>query len=459
MTALWYLLWFVIAVSLLVTVHEFGHFWVARRLGLKVLRFSVGFGKPLLSWRGKRDQVEYWICPIPLGGYVKMLDEREGPVAPADLPRSFTRQHPFRRILVLLAGPSFNFIFAVVALTGILWASGMTRYLPVIGTVRSGSIAARAGVRPGDRIVAINGTAVDGQQQVALRLLDVMSGSGDVHMTVRSRQGATRVLDLNVRNPTLRRELTGPHDPVHGLGMHFWTPVYTVVLTRVFSGEPAARAGLRAGDRIVAIDGRTMRNAEDVVQALRPDPGKAVSLTYRRGQAEHTVTLTPASVTVNGRQIGRVGIEVESRPPASLPPGMVERAPLGPLAALGHAAARVWSLTAFQTRLLWRMALGRVSIKNLGGPLTIAEDAGQSASAGVGSFVEFLVFISMELGFLNLLPIPILDGGQIVFQLIEWAKGAPLSERAQIIGQQVGIALLILLMGVAVFNDIARQFS
>ncbi len=457
MTALWYLLWFLVAVSLLVTVHEFGHYWVARRLGFKVLRFSVGFGKPIISWRGKRDQIEYWICPIPLGGYVKMLDEREGPVAPEELSRSFTRQPPLKRILVLLAGPGFNFIFAIGALAVILWASGMTRYLPVIGHVQAGSIAERAGVRRGDRIVAINGVPVDSQRQVVLRLLDVMSGNGDAHMTVRPKGGGTRVLDLDVRNPTQRRALTGPKDPLHGLGMHFWEPMIPPVLGEVLPGGPAARAGLRAGDRIVAVDGHAMKDFQDLVAAVSPNPGKTLAITYRRGALERTVDVTTQPVTVDGRVIGRI----EAAQPMTIryPPGMVQTAPLGPLGALAHAAGRIWTLTVLQARLLWRMALGRVSIKNIGGPLTIAEDAGQSASAGPGSFVSFLVLISMELGFLNLLPIPVLDGGQILFQIIEWVKGAPLSERAQIIGQQVGIALLILLMGVAVFNDIARQFG
>lgn len=457
MTALWYLLWFLIAVSLLVTVHEFGHYWVARRLGFKVLRFSVGFGKPILSWRGKRDQIEYWICPIPLGGYVKMLDEREGPVPPEELSRSFTRQHPLKRILVLLAGPGFNFIFAIAALSVILWAGGMTRYLPVIGHVQPGSIAARAGVRRGERIVAIDGAPVDSQRQVVLRLLDVMSGNGNAHVTVRSGDGAVRVLDLDVRNPAQRRALTGPKDPLHGLGMHFWQPTIPPVLGQVLPGGPAARAGLRAGDRIVAVDGHATKDFQAIVAAVSPNPGKTLAITYRRGALERTVDVTTQRVTIAGRLIGR--IEAAAPRIISYPPGMVETAPLGPLGALTHAAGRIWTLTLLQARLLWRMVLGRVSIKNIGGPLTIAEDAGQSASAGPGSFVGFLVLISMELGFINLLPIPVLDGGQILFQTIEWVKGAPLSERTQIIGQQVGIALLILLMGVAVFNDIARQFG
>ena len=450
---LWYVLWFAVAVSLLVTVHEFGHFWVARRLGFKVLRFSVGFGKPLVSRKWGRDAVEYCLAPIPLGGYVKMLDEREGPVAPQDLPRSFTRRPPYQRILVLLAGPAFNFLFAIVVLAGMLWASGVTRLAPVVGNVAPGSFAARAGLQSGDRIVAINGARLDSQRQVTFKLLDVMSGNGNAHLQV-SRAGVVHDVDLSVTNPTTRRGLTAPTGLFRGLGFQFWTPPMPAVIGAVAPGGPAARAGLKAGDRILAVDGHPVKNFEELVGEISPNPGRKLSVTYRRGQTVRTVAVTPVSVMVGGRRIGR--IEAEGRLTLTYPAGMLRHVTLGPLSALGHATHRVWSMTALQAHLLWRMLLGDVSLANLSGPLSIAEYAGQSASAGVSSFLGFLVLISLSLGFLNLLPIPILDGGQILFQLIEWVKGGPLSERAQILGQQVGIALLFLLGAVVIFNDIAR---
>ncbi len=460
MSVLWYALWFAIAVSLLVTVHEFGHFWVARRLGFKVLRFSIGFGKPLISRRWGRDQVEYALAPIPLGGYVKMLDEREGPVPSEDLPRSFTRRPPYQRILVLLAGPAFNFLFAIVVLAGMRWASGVTHVLPVVGDVTAGSIAAQAGLRSGDRIVALNGAPVDSQEQVTFKLLDVMSGGGDARLVVNRPQGATREVDLDVRNPATRRSLTEPTGLFSGLGFQFWMPPIQAVLGRVVPGGPAARAGLEPGDRILAINGHAV-TFMDLVAQVSPHPGETISLTYERGKAVHTVELTTASVMAGGRRVGRIEAEVQARaaPGTRYPPGMLRHESLGPLSALGYASHRIWGMTALQAHLFWRMILGDVSLQNLSGPLSIAQYAGQSASAGAGSFLEFLVLISLSLGFLNLLPIPILDGGQIVFQLIEWVKGGPLSERAQALGQQVGIALLILLMGVAIFNDIARQFN
>jgi regulator of sigma E protease len=459
MSVVWQLLWFVIAVGLLVTVHEFGHFWVARRLGFKVLRFSVGFGQPLpppFSWRVGADRTEIAIAPIPLGGYVKLLDEREGPVAPEDLPRSFTRKPPLQRILVLLAGPGFNFLFAILVLAGMMCVSGVTEYLPVVGTVTPGSIAARAGLAAGDRILAVNGAPVTQQRDVFFDLLDAMSSGGNAGLTVRAGGGATRQVDLAVPDAATRRQLTV--DPLAGLGFQFWEPPIPPVLGQVVASGPAARAGLQAGDRILTVDGHAVKDWADLTAQIAPHPGGTISLTYARDGARHAVQVELESVKVDGQYVGR--IEAESRPTdIAYPPSMVHHLRLSPVAALARAGEEAWSMTALQGTLFWRMLLGQVSLKNLSGPVSIAQYAGQSASAGVSSFLGFLVLISLSLGFLNLLPIPILDGGQIVFQLVEWVKGSPLSERAQAFGQQVGIALLILLMGVALFNDIARQFS
>ena len=459
MGLLWYTLWFVIAVGLLVTVHEFGHFWVARRLGFKVLRFSVGFGKPLKVWRLGADQTEIALAPIPLGGYVKLLDEREGPVAQAELARSFTRKHPFARILVLIAGPAFNILFAILVLAGMMWVNGITRVLPVVGDVTAGSLAARAGLRSGDTIVAINGQRVSDQPDVLFDLLDVMSSRGNANLTVRAQGGAVRSVDLDVRNAASRRHLTAPEELLAGLGFEFWAPPLPVVVARVRPGGPAARAGLERGDRILSVDGRPVKEVQDLSALISPHPGGALTLTYERAGVRHTVPIAVAAVESGGRRIGRIDVEVSEAGTARYPPWMLRHLELTPHAAVVRATRQAWSMTALQARLFWRMMVGEVSLKNLSGPLSIAEYAGQSASAGVTPFLGFLVLISLSLGFLNLLPIPILDGGQIVFQLIEWLKGSPLSERAQTFGQQVGIALLILLMGVALFNDIARQFG
>ena len=455
MSVVWYTLWFVIAVGLLVTVHEFGHYWVARRLGFKVLRFSIGFGKPLISWRVGPDRTEHWIAPIPLGGYVKLLDEREGPVAPEDLPRSFTRKHPLQRIVVLLAGPGFNILFAILVLAGILCVNGITQILPLVGDVTAGSIAANAGLHSGDTIVAINGAQVSEQQDVVFGLLDAMSSSGNADLTVRGGNGAARNVDLDVSDSATRRHLTV--DPLAGLGFQFWEPAIPAQLGQVLPDGPAARAGLQQGDRVLSVDGHAVKDWNDLVAQVSPHPGGTISLTYERDGANHTVQVEVESVQVDGKYVGRI----EAAGPSDIPypPSMVRHIRLSPIMAVGRAAEQAWDMTALQGRLFGRMLLGQVSLKNLSGPVSIAQYAGQSAAEGVSAFLYFLVLISLSLGFLNLLPIPILDGGQIVFQLVEWVKGSPMSDRAQALGQQVGIALLILLMGVALFNDIARQFS
>jgi len=457
MNVIWYFLWFVVAVGLLVTVHEFGHFWVARRLGFKVLRFSIGFGTPLLRWTRGADPVEYVIAAVPLGGYVKLLDEREGPVPAVDLPRSFTHRPSWQRIAVLLAGPAFNILFAVLVLWGMLWVNGMTEVRPKVGDVTVGSIAARGGLKSGDEIRAINGAAVTGQRDVVFDLLDAMSSRGQADLAVRGEDGALRHANLNVNDASERRRLTEPAELFRGLGFQFWTPPVPPVLGPVIPDGPAARAGLAAGDRIVSIDGTPMNDWREVVEYISSRPDKRISIDYRRGDAEHTVQIQVASEESGGRRVGRIQVQQATTVP--YPPSMLLHTDLGPGTALARAGSEAWNMTVLQARLFWRMVLGRVSLKNLSGPLSIAEFAGDSAEAGVASFLSFLVLISLSLGFLNLLPIPILDGGQILFQLVEWLKGSPLSERAQALGQQVGIALLIVLMGVALYNDIARQFS
>jgi regulator of sigma E protease len=457
MSVVWQALWFIVAVSVLVTVHEFGHYWVARRLGFKVLRFSVGFGKPLLSHVAGPDRTEYVIASIPLGGYVKMLDEREGPVPAADLHRSFTRKPPWQRILVLVAGPAFNILFAIVVLWGMFWWTGTDEAKPIVGDIAPASVAAKAGLRPGDEIKAINGAPVVGQRDVVFDLLDAMSSRGDAALSVRGTDGGTRVATLSVPDSAQRVRLTEPAELFKGLGFDFWSPPTPAVLGQVAADGPAARAGLKTGDRIVSIGGAPTDDFRDIVKHIRTHPGESVDITYHRDGADHTVSVRVASEEgPDGKVIGLIKV---AQPPVTLPDSFFLHTDFTLAGALGRATEEAWSMTMIQGRLVGRMLTGHVSVKNLSGPLSIAEYAGESAQAGAASFLEFLVLISLSLGFLNMLPIPILDGGQIVFQAVEWLKGSPLSERAQAFGTQVGIALLILLMGVALFNDIARQFS
>ncbi|HTT00915.1 MAG TPA: RIP metalloprotease RseP [Steroidobacteraceae bacterium] len=458
MSFIWYVLWYVVAVGFLVIVHEFGHFSVARLLGFKVLRFSIGFGRPLLRKLVGADRTEIVLAPIPMGGYVKMLDEREGPVPPQELHRSFTRRPPWQRILVLLAGPGFNVLFAIGVLWVMFWAGGITDVKPIVGDVVVNSIAARAGLRSGDDIERLNDRAVADPRDVVFDLLDSITARGDATLLVRGSDGLERTVTLSVSDREQRRRLTEPSMLMSGLGFRFKEPAIPPVLGEVVHDGPAGHAGLAPGDRILAVDGMPVRDFRDIARYVSGAPGKTVEVRFERAGAERTVRLTTATVDVNGHKIVGIGVST----PASVlkyPPDMVRHTDLSALGALSTAAGECWNLTAMQARFLWRMILGEVSLKNLSGPISIAEFAGESATAGAASFLGFLVLISLAIALFNLLPIPILDGGQIVFQAAEWVKGRPLSERTQVFGQQVGIALLVLLLGVALFNDVTRQLG
>jgi regulator of sigma E protease len=457
MNLVWYVLWYVIAVGFLVVVHEYGHFWVARRLGFKVVRFSVGFGKPI--WRRRlADDTEFVVSPIPMGGYVKLLDERDGPVPPRDLARSFTRKPPWQRILVLLAGPGFNLMFAILVLWGMRWVSGINDAKPIIGEVQPASVAARGGLTRGDEILAIGDKAVPDSRDVMFDLLDSILGQGEARMAVRSADGHTRSVVLSVPDPAARRRLTEPAMLLSGLGFQFQEPPVPPVLAEVVRGGHAERAGLLPGDRIIAIDATPIADFADLSRIISGSAGRTITVQYQRGAVTGSVQV-PVVATPDGQGhlVGRIGVAGPGS--VKLPPSMLVHRDLSPGAALLSACDDAWNLTANQGKLLWRMLLGQVSVKNLSGPLSIAQYAGESARAGPESFLGFLVLISLVIALFNLMPIPLLDGGQIVFQAAEWIKGRPLSERTQIFGQQIGIALLVLLLGVALFNDVSRQFG
>ena len=457
MTLLWSVLGFVVAVSLLVAVHEYGHFWAARKLGFKVLRFSVGFGPTLWRRVAGADRTEYVLAALPLGGYVKLLDEREGPVDAAEVSRAFTRRPPWQRILVLLAGPGFNFAFAILLLWGMLWIVGSPDVRAVVGGVAAGSPAARAGLRADDEIIRLDDALVQGRGDVVLGLIDAMSGDGVTRLAVRSASGAERELELRVDDPADRRALTEPSALMRGVGLRFWSQPVPARIGRVLPAGPAEQAGLQVGDLITAIDGEPVGDFVAMGEALAVRPNREVVIRYERGGVLATTTVRTSADLVDGREVGR--IRVETLPSAPLPDSMIVHRHFGPVQALGESLQRAWDMTVLQAKMFARMIIGQVSLKNLSGPITIAEYAGDSARSGLTGFIGFLVLISLSLGFLNLLPIPMLDGGQIIYQSIEWIKGSPLSERVQAAGQSVGIALLFLLMGVALFNDLARQFG
>lgn len=457
MTFLWTILGFIVAVSLLVTVHEYGHYWVARKLGFKVLRFSVGFGTPLWKRVAGPDRTEYVFAALPLGGYVKLLDEREGPVPPEDLARSFTRKKPWQRILVLLAGPAFNILFAILVLAATLWIGGSPELRPHVGRVVADSIAAQGGLRYEDEILRVEGREVRNTAEVMFAFIEAMSDDGVIDIRVRRANEGERDLQLRVEDPEVRRALTEPAVLMPGIGMRFWSPPAPAVIGKIDEGGPAAEAGLRVGDRILAVDSVPVEDFPALVEAISLRPNRDVTIDYLRdGVAASTVVKTTADL-VQGRELGR--IRIQTPPPAPWPEEMINLRSFGPIEALGEASVRAWEMTVLQAKMFARMLFGQVSLKNLSGPLSIAEYAGESARSGITEFLGFLVIISLSLGFLNLLPIPILDGGQILYQLAEWVKGSPLSERVQLLGQQLGIAMLVTLMGVALFNDFARQFG
>jgi regulator of sigma E protease len=457
MGILWQVAGFILGVSLLVAVHEYGHYWAARRLGFKVLRFSIGFGPALWKRVAGNDRTEYVVAALPLGGYVKLLDEREGPVPDGDLPRAFTRRPPWQRILVLFAGPAFNFAFAILVLWGMLWALGSPEVRPVVGRIAPDSMVAQAGLRAEDEILRLGGREVSSQGEVLFGLVDAMSDDGVARFTVRSKGGAVRDLELRVEDPEARLVLTEPAALMRGIGLRFWSPAAPPRLGRVLPGGPAAEAGLLEGDLVTAVDGVAVADFAALAEAVNARPNRDITLRFRRDGAEREVTLRTSSEIVQGREIGR--IRIEPSPPPPLPESMVVQRRFGPVGALVEGTVRAWDMTVLQAKMFGRMLLGQVSLKNISGPLTIAEYAGSSARSGLVQFLGFLVVISLSLGFLNLLPIPILDGGQIVYQAIEWVKGSPLAERVQVAGQNIGIAMLLMLMGLALFNDVAGKLG
>lgn len=454
---LWTIAGFVVAVSLLVTVHEYGHFWVARKLGFKVLRFSVGFGPALWKRVGRRDGTEYVFAALPLGGYVKLLDEREGPVPPEDLASSFTRKAPWQRILVLLAGPAFNIIFAILVLWAILWVSGEPQVRPVVGKVVPDSLAARADLRTNDQFLRIENREIATHSDVVLGLVEAISDDGQIEIEVERPGSGVRTLALRIDDPEVRRALTEPSALLRGLGMRFWTPPVPAEFGKVDAGGPAALAGLQAGDRVIAIDGEPVADFPALVEMISARPNRDIVVSYVRAGQAAQVTVRSTADLLDGKEIGR--IRVATPPPPPWPAELVNQREYGPLESLTAATQRAWDMTVLQAKMFARMLFGQVSLKNLSGPLSIAEFAGESAQSGLTEFLGFLIVISLSLGFLNLLPIPILDGGQIVYQLIEWFRGSPIPERVQALGQQVGIALLLMLMGVALFNDFTRQLG
>ena len=445
---------FLVTVGVLVVFHELGHFAAARIVGVKILRFSVGFGRPLWTRRAGPDRTEWVVAAVPLGGYVKMLDENEGEVAPAERARAFNRKSVGGRAFIVLAGPFANFVLAVL----IYWAlfiAGLPGVKPVVGDAPADTPAAIAGIANGDTLVAIAGEPVYTWNDVRWTLLKEGVKHETVPVEVRTEGGtrATRRVDLSrLTKDDLDRDF------LDRLGLRPYRPRTPALLGRVLEDSAAQRAGLREGDRVVAIDAKPIATWFDFISAVSASAGKQLDIeVLRRGERVH-VRAVPGAVGTGEARRGRLGVEA----PAQLREEyarMTTTVRYGPLAALGKAVQKVADLSSFSLQMLGRMVVGEVSWKNLSGPITIADYAGQSAQLGWVAWLGFLALVSVSLGVLNLLPIPLLDGGHLVYYLAEIVKGSPVSERTMEIGQRFGLALLVGLTLFAFYNDLNRLFT
>lgn len=438
--------------GVLVAVHEFGHFWVARRCGVKVLRFSIGFGKPLFSWTDRLG-TEYAVAAIPLGGYVKMLDEREAPVAEHELHEAFNRKPVLSRIAVVVAGPLANFILAIVAYWA-LFLAGETGYSPVIGEVEPGSIAEIAGLESGQEIIAVDGGETPTWQALSFQLLERIGDSGSIRFSVRYPESEV-VYESQAK---LDRWLAGAESPdlYGGLGLTLYRPPITPVLDEIVAGGPAERAGLRSGDVIVETDGQPMALWRDWVEYVQERPDQVLEVLIERDGQRIALSLTPEAVPGEddgAAPVGRVGVGVFVPP---MPESQRREFHRGPIEALVAGVEKTGEITAFTVNSMVKMVQGLISPKNLSGPITIAKVATTSAKSGLESYIGFLALLSVSLGVLNLLPIPVLDGGHLLYYSIELLVGRPVPERVQMVGYQIGLLMVMSLMVFAIYNDISR---
>ena len=441
---------FIVAISILVAVHEYGHYIVGRMAGMKVLRFSIGFGKPIWRRTGAApDCTEYCVSAIPLGGYVRFLDGREGPIEPADEGRAFNQRPVPARIAVLLAGPAFNFFLAILIYWG-LFVVGENIPRPVVGEISPDSYAATAGMRSGDRILAVGERRTSDWEAALTAIMDQMVSDGRVPMTLADSGGAERRVTIDVGADKTR--LTQPGELFTGLGFMPWTQ--SSLLGQVPDDGGAYAAGIREGDRVTAINGEPVRYFNEIRDLVQPRPGERVDVDVERDGRTLSFDVLLGSDERGGEAVGVLGVL-----PADDPREVWYFRQFGVVEAMGAAVERTWNSSVFTVTMLSRMFTGDVSLKNINGPLRIGQYAGETAQRGLDDFVSFLAIISISLGILNLLPVPVLDGGQIVYQLIEWAKGSPMSEQAQITGQQIGILALILLMSFAFYNDLSQMLG
>lgn len=448
MDFLQHILAFIVALGILISFHEYGHFWVARKFDVKILRFSIGFGKPLWKKYLGKDKTELVIAAVPLGGYVKMLDEREGSVPVHELDRAFNRKPLGQRALIVLAGPVFNFIFAVFAYW-VMYMVGLTGLKPVVGEVSSASVAYNAGIKSGDEIIAVGSRNTATWTMVVDALLNDVMRTTEVKFTLRDQQTREREVWVNIGSVTI--DDIAESGVLEILGIKPKQFIVPAIIGEVQSGLAAERAGLKSGDKILAADGKSVSDWSAWVDYVRARPDVEIQVEVQRNEERLTLLLRPEHKTLEtGEIIGFIGASNQA------PDLLVAEESYSFFPAFAKAVVRTWDMSLLTLRMLGKMLMGDASVKNLSGPISIAQYAGQSAQNGIAAFLWFLGIVSVSLGVLNLLPVPLLDGGHLMYYLVEFVKGKPVSESTQIIGQQVGLALLFGLMILVFYNDIMR---
>jgi regulator of sigma E protease len=446
------LLAFAVTIGILVVIHEYGHYAIARACGVKIVRFSVGFG-PVIAKRLGRNGTEWALSAIPLGGYVKMVDEREGDVAPADLPHAFNRKPVWQRMAIVVAGPMANLLLAIL-LYWILFISGTTVLKPYVAAPETGSPAAAAGFQNGELVTAIDGEAVEDWQDIYWLVLK--RGIKNHAMTVETRDADNHInfRHLDVSGIDLADV---DQDPLARIGLVRYLPDIPPVIGQIVPGSPAEKAGLEAGDRISAIDGKTVSVWDDMVTIVKANPDRTLRFDLVRAGKSLDIPIVPAATQVGQLTIGRIGAAPHVDEALFAP--LQAEIRFGPVTALKRALYKTWDLSSFSLEMMGKLVVGQASLKNISGPVTIADYAGRSAEAGPAAFIGFLALISVSLGVLNLLPIPLLDGGHLLYYLVEFLTGRPVAESVQEIGQKIGAALLAILMFFALFNDIHRLLT
>ncbi|MEE9309759.1 MAG: RIP metalloprotease RseP [Cocleimonas sp.] len=456
MTILIAIVAFFVAIAILVGVHEFGHFWVARKLGIKIIRFAIGFGKPLWTHKSNdKDGTEYVLAAIPMGGYVKMLDEREGDVDPADKHRAFNTQPVWKRFLVVLAGPMFNFIFAVAAFA-VIQMMGVDSVRPYVGDIIAESPAAKSGFENKDRIIGINDIDIQSMRQVRLTLLNEYLIDPDltIHVETQSGSKVSRQLDLS---DTLL--LSDESDYFLKTGMDFWRPPHSISVAKVMPDTAAQVAGVKADDRLISVDGTAIGSGKFFSDYINAHADKAVQLGIERNGNKQILTITPRLTEIEGKQRGLIGVGLKSVYSEADIKDLFFIRQASFVESLKFGVTETYDLSIMTLKVMGRLVTGEASLKNISGPITIANYAGKSASVGFSAFLTLLAIVSLSLGVLNLLPIPLLDGGHLMYYIIELVKGSPVSEKVEAIGMRVGMSLVGVLMVVAIYNDIGRLIN